>query len=295
MASQPHNASRSQNKPVPELPEVETVCRVMRRVLLNHKIVDVEVVPDTIVFGNTPPEAIVDALKGRTVTEVGRKGKTWWLRTGEPPDVVGHLGMAGWIRETNAPTVRLKEHGNAPLDDEAGRPRFLKLLLQTDEGRGIAFTDGRRLARLRLSPSVETDPKLKELGPDAFDDLPKAQAFGDLFKKRSAPIKALLMDQAILSGVGNWLADECLYHARIAPNRAASSLSPEEYVQLRKKLRYVLETAVEAGADDSKYPTDWMFHHRWGGGKGAAKIGRHEIVREEVGGRTTAWVPALQK
>jgi len=280
---------------MPELPEVETVCRIMRRVLVGHKIKSVEVVPDSIIFGDAPAGAIASALEGRKVRNVGRRGKTWWIETDEAPALVGHLGMSGWIRELGAPTVRLKEHGNAPLDDPEGRPRFLKLLIVTDEDKSIAFTDARRLGRVRLTESVVGDKKLKELGPDALDELPKGDKFAALFNKRSAPIKALLMDQKILSGIGNWVADETLYHARIAPNRAASSLSSDEFSKLRKQILYVLETAVEAGADDKKYPKDWMFHHRWGGGRGALKIGKHEIVREEVGGRTTAWAPALQK
>lgn len=280
---------------MPELPEVETVCRIMRRVLVGHKIVAVEGAPDNLIFGDAPPEALVSALEGRTPKNIGRRGKTWWIEFEDSPALVGHLGMAGWIREIGAPTTRLKEHGNAPLDDKEGRPKFLKLLMTTDEGKSIVFTDGRRLGRLRLTESIENDKGLKKLGPDAMNDLPKGEAFEALFKKRNAPIKALMMDQAILAGIGNWLADEILYHARIAPSRAASSLSSNEFEELRKQIVYVLKTAVEAGADETKYPKDWMFHHRWGGGKGAEKIGKHAIVREEVGGRTTAWVPELQK
>jgi formamidopyrimidine-DNA glycosylase len=280
---------------MPELPEVETVCRLLRRVLVDHKIKAVEAVPDTIVFGDAPPEAIESALVGRTVKAIGRRGKTWWIETDKAPVLVGHLGMAGWVREVGAPTIRLKEHGKAPLDDENGRPRFLKLLITSDEGRKVAFTDGRRLGRVRLTEDAKTDKKLKELGPDALTELPKDDKFDALFKKRSAPIKALLMDQTILSGIGNWVADEALYHARIAPNRAASSLTPAEFKALRKQVLYVLETAVEAGADEHKYPKGWMFHHRWGGGKGVSQIDGKKIVREEVGGRTTAWVPTLQK
>src|SRR3954465_7570465 len=140
---------------MPELPEVETVRRIMRRVLKGHKIVDVEVVPDTIIFGSTPPEAFVEALKGRTVTEIGRKGKYWWIELDHKPWLFGHLGMAGWIRELGASTTRLREHGNAPLDDENGRPRFLKFLLTTDEGKRISFTDARRLGRVWLSEGPE--------------------------------------------------------------------------------------------------------------------------------------------
>src|SRR5437762_3460984 len=126
---------------MPELPEVETVCRVMRRALVGKKIKDVEVVKDTIISGAAPEAAIEKALKGRTVKKIGRRGKTWWIELNQPPILFGHLGMSGWIRELGKDTTRLKEHGNAPLDDENGRPRFLKLLITADDGTRVSFTD----------------------------------------------------------------------------------------------------------------------------------------------------------
>ena len=280
---------------MPELPEVETVCRVMRRALGGKKIKEVEVVKDPIIFGSAPAEAVRQALLGRTVKTVGRKGKTWWIEFDEPPVLFGHLGMSGWIRELGQPSQRLRESGNAPLDDENGRPRFLKLLITAEDGTQVCFTDARRLGRVWLGPSVEKDSKLKKLGPDAMNELPKGAAFKALFVKRHAPIKGILLDQTVLSGVGNWIADEVLYQAKIAPQRAASSLSDSELTKLRKTIAHVLETSVEAGADSDKYPANWMFGNRWGGKRGAEKIGRHKIVRETVAGRTTAWVPAVQK
>jgi formamidopyrimidine-DNA glycosylase len=159
----------------------------------------------------------------------------------------------------------------------------------------VALTDGRRLGRVWLGESPKADPKIAKLGPDAMDALPRGEKLAALFRKRNAPIKAVLMDQHVLSGLGNWLADEVLYQSRIAPQRLASSLSDSELATLRRKIVKVLKTAVEASADSAKYPKNWLFRHRWGGSRGAEKIGRHQIVRDEVGGRTTAWVPALQK
>src|SRR5579862_1685736 len=250
---------------MPELPEVETVRRTMRRVLKGQRIAEVEAVPDNIVMGATPPEAFVEALKGRTVTEIGRKGKYWWIELDEKPWVFGHLGMAGWIRELGAPTTRLREHGNAPLDDENGRPRFLKLLLTADNGKRISFTDGRRLGRLWLGNDPKEDSRVKELGFDCLDELPDAKRLCELLQKRKAPIKAVLLDQSLFAGVGNWIADETLYHARISPKRSADSLSLKEVTNLREALHMVIETAVEAGADSDKYPNDWLFSSRWGG------------------------------
>lgn len=280
---------------MPELPEVEAVCRTMRRVLQGKKIVSAEIAPDEIVLSKIPPEAVQAALVGRTVAAVGRKGKFWWLELDEKPFVFGHLGMSGWVRELGSPGVRLHSHGDAPLDDSDGRPRFLKMLLETEDGGRIAFTDGRRLGRLWLSPGHEEDPQVRRLGPDVYEALPSPDALHDLLRKRKSPIKALLLNQELFAGVGNWIADEVLYHARIAPTRHGATLSLEEVANLHAALRKVLDHAVEVEADYRRFPETWLFHHRWGGSRGTESIDGQPIQRDTVGGRTTAWVPTVQR
>jgi len=281
---------------MPELPEVESVCRLMRNVLQGKRIDRVEVVPDDIVLSGHPAEAVEAALVGRTVTEVGRKGKFFWLRLdGDGPTVFAHLGMSGWIREVGTEGKRLHSHGKAPLNDENGRPRFLKLMIQTKSGEGVAFTDSRRFGRVWLSESPETDRRVKQLGPDAFDELPAIPALEKSLAKRKAPIKAVLLDQKAFAGIGNWIADEVLYQAKIAPKRLASSLDKKEVTALHKAIHHVLALSVKVDADYREFPESWLFHHRWGGGKGADLIEGQEIVRETVGGRTSAWVPSVQK
>ena len=280
---------------MPELPEVESVCRLMRRVIEGKPIRKVEVLPDEIVLSGNPPEAIASALLGRMVTSVGRRGKFWWLcLDGDGPTVFGHLGMSGWIREVGTDGKRLHSHGKAPLVDENGRPRFMKLRIEVDGG-GVAFTDPRRFARLWLGDSPESDPQVARLGPDAYDELPSNADLVKKLSKRKAPIKAVLLDQKAFAGIGNWIADEVLYQAGIAPKRLSSSLEEREVKALRKSILHVLDHAVKVDADYNHFPETWLFEHRWGGGRGAERIGGKEIVRETVAGRTTAWVPEKQK
>lgn len=281
---------------MPELPEVETVCRVMRQALQGRRITEVEVVRDPIVFAHHSPKAIEKALLNRTVRVVGRHGKFFWLTLdGEGPTVFGHLGMSGWVREIGVTGTRLHGHGAAPFDDEQGRPRFLKLGLRTHIGSGIVITDPRRLGRVWLGPSPDRDPRVKRLGRDAFDDLPSPAELRTAFSRRTIPIKAVLLDQGVLAGIGNWIADEVLYQSRIAPKRPAASLSETEVLALRRAIRSVLKRAVEVGANHQRFPQSWLFEHRWGGSRGAEQIAGQRIVREQVGGRTTAWVPTRQK
>jgi formamidopyrimidine-DNA glycosylase len=280
---------------MPELPEVESVRRLLERVLKGHKIVSVEATSDKIVWGPHEPKEVAEVLKGAKVKSAGRKGKFFWLELDRRPWLCGHFGMSGWIREVGGRESRLKEHGNAPLTDEEGRPKFLKLLIEADNGKRIAYTDGRRLGRLWLCDDPLEDKRITKLGPDALLEMPSEKTFFELIHKRNAPIKAVLMDQAMISGVGNWVADEVLYHARIAPKRLGSSIKPAESKKLRQSIIDVLKTAVKVDAAFDRFPENWLFHHRWGGKRGRQQIGGKKIVRETVGGRTTAWVPQLQK
>ncbi|MEQ1823291.1 MAG: DNA-formamidopyrimidine glycosylase family protein [Fimbriimonadaceae bacterium] len=278
---------------MPELPEVESVCRVMRRVLEGKRIAAVEVVPDDIVCRGIG----ADLFAGKLVKNIGRKGKYFWFEFDSPPVVYGHLGMAGWIREVrdDIKETRIREHGNAPLYDEDGRPRFLKLMLTAPDGRKVAMTDGRRLARLWVGDDPATDKKLKQLGPDVFNEPYSAERLQAVLKGRTAPIKASLLDQKLFCGVGNWIADEVLYQARISPKRTGDSLKKADIERLLDSLKEILTITVDCEADKDQLPKSWMFHHRWGGDKGEDEIEGKPIRREQVGGRTTAWVPGLQK
>lgn len=279
---------------MPELPEVETVRRVFDRVLTGKKIVDAEIVEDSIVLKKTPAAVVQQAVLGRTVTGTGRIGKYFWLELDSKPWLFGHLGMAGWVREIGASTIRLREHGQAPMDDAEGRPKFLKMLLTAEDGRQVVMTDGRRLARIWLCSSPGDDAAISKLGPDCYTALPSPSAILQAVSKRSAPIKALLLDQSLFCGVGNWIADEVLFKAGIRPSRFGKELSMADCDRLHGALQKVISLAVEVGADKEQFPSDWLFHYRWGGAKGDELIDGQPIVREQIGGRTTAWVPSRQ-
>lgn len=156
------------------------------------------------------------------------------------------------------------------------------------------MTDARRLGRILLREDPLNEPPIARLGFDALLDLPSYQAFGKMLRTRSATIKALLLDQGFAAGVGNWIADEVLYQARIDPRRRADTLSEAEAKALRRRLKSVLATAVKVNADSARYPRTWLFHARWGRRRGAKTVRGEPIEHITVGGRTTAWVPAVQ-
>jgi formamidopyrimidine-DNA glycosylase len=106
-------------------------------------------------------------------------------------------------------------------------------------------------------------------------------------------LKAVLLDQSLFAGVGNWIADEALYQAGIAPHRPAASLSAAEVARLRARLHAVVRHAVKVGADSERFPRTWLFHRRW---DVRQPPGAPEVIRREtIAGRTAAWVPARQK
>jgi formamidopyrimidine-DNA glycosylase len=264
---------------VPELPEVETVRRLAESALRGRRIASAAVSDDPLVFDGVAPRRVAAALRGRTVTAVRRKGKHFWLELEDGPAVLFHLGMSGWL-ETYA--------GGA-------RPRFWKIEIAPEGGPRVAMTDARRLGRIRLRREPLAEPPLDRLGPDALDELPTASGLGALLRRRTAPVKAVLLDQTVLSGVGNWIADEVLYQAGVDPRRPAASLDGREVGWLRSALASVIRRAVDAGADDARLPRTWLFHYRWGRKKDARTARGERIVHLTVGGRTTAVVPSRQR
>ncbi len=125
--------------------------------------------------------------------------------------------------------------------------------------------------------------------------MPSPSVFGRLLSKRKAPVKAVLLDQGFAAGVGNWIADEVLFQAYIAPGRRACDLSASEVARVRTRLRAIVRKAVEVDADKKRFPKRWLFHRRWGKNADAVTSDGEQIVHETIGGRTTAWVPSRQR
>jgi formamidopyrimidine-DNA glycosylase len=265
---------------MPELPEVESVRRRVERALRGRRILDVRTVPDSIVYDGVSPGQFADALRGRRVKAVRRKGKHLWMELDRRPWPLFHFGMTGWFELYRR---------------EEDRPRFWKFELRMDDGTRLAMPDGRRLGRIRLRYEPGREPPLDGLGFDVLLDPPAEAVLLEVLARRHAPIKAVLLDQGLFAGVGNWIADEVLFHARIRPDRRASGLSPAEVRRLRSRLLSIVNRAVAVDADSDRFPRGWLFHRRWGKNPEARTVGGERIVHHTIGGRTTAWVPSRQR
>ncbi|KAJ3003102.1 UNVERIFIED_CONTAM: hypothetical protein HDU68_005872, partial [Siphonaria sp. JEL0065] len=125
-----------------------------------------------------------------------------------------------------------------------------------------------------------------------------ADEFDDLIRKRAIPVKAFLLDQSVLAGVGNLYADEILYQAKIHPSQYTQTLTDVEITQVYNAVVDVMETACNVNADSSQFPDTWLFHHRYNGKKKSKKAPTLPdgslIEFETVGGRTSAFVPSQQ-
>lgn len=163
-------------------------------------------------------------------------------------------------------------------------PKYTKFVLKFKSGVELAFTDPRRLSRIRLvEGDVRKQPPVSELGFDPSHNLPELETFTELIVKRNMPIKALLLDQSFSAGVGNWVADEVsflseesgpdcvshlwtcfqvLYQARVHPAQNTQTLTSEELSNLHEKLGSVVREAIELNADSTLFPEDWLFHYR---------------------------------
>lgn len=289
---------------MPELAEVEAVRKQIQKRMKGHKIKEVVTdQKDRWLYAFARPTDVAKALNGRTVTGTGRKGKYFWLELDRKPWPLFHLGMSGNIALLD-PKSKSSGHekvwGGAKLWSEKDRDLrerlwFARLILKCDQGFEMAFIDPRRFGRMWLTEDPWSHSRIQALGFDPLIDFPTAKALGEKLSRRKKAIKAVLLDQALFAGIGNWLADEILYQARLSPHHLASNLTPKQISALHRAVLSVVQKAVAVDADYERFPKSWLFHERWGKKKNA-KTSRGLLIRhEEIGGRTTAWVPGYQK
>jgi formamidopyrimidine-DNA glycosylase len=249
---------------VPELPEVERSRAAIAARALHRTIAAVD---DTDAYVCRPhaPGEIADALVGRQLVSAHRRGKAMWCETSGDGPVLGlHLGMAGRIVVDAAPAPR----------------NWDRFTITFEDGGMLALRDKRRLGRARL------EPDLALVGPDAAEV--GRERFAKLVGRGTAPVKARLMDQGVVAGVGNLLADETLWRARLDPRRPAGALDAEELRRLWRELRAATRSAVRRGG----VHTGTVIPQRRRDGH-CPRCGA-PMARGTVGGRTTYWCPDEQ-
>ncbi|XP_068641130.1 formamidopyrimidine-DNA glycosylase isoform X2 [Aristolochia californica] len=277
---------------MPELPEVEAARKAIEEHCVGKKVKRAMVADDPkVIVGGVSPSAFEAALVGKTILSARRKGKNLWLELDSPPFPSFQFGMAGAVHIKG---VAVTKYRRAVVNDTDEWPsKYSKAFVELDDGLEFSFTDKRRFARVRLLEDPKSAPPISELGPDALLEPMHVLEFVESLGKKKLAIKTLLLDQSFIAGIGNWIADEVLYQAKIHPLQIASSLSRDECESLHRCIKEVVQFAVEVNADSSRFPIGWLFHFRWG--KKSGKVDGKKIEFISAGGRTSAFVPELQK
>jgi formamidopyrimidine-DNA glycosylase len=262
---------------MPELPEVERYRRLAHDAALGRVVAGVDAHDAWILKGGTGAAELTDALVGRSLAAARRRGKLLLLDTTGPGPVLGlRFGMTGRLLVDGAPGVDALRYAPTGL----GR-RWDRFGLDFADGGHLRLQDPRRLG------GVQLDPDEDRLGPDALSIAP-AQLAAALAGSR-VPLKARLLDQRRVAGIGNLIADEILWRAGLSPLRPAGELSPAEVRRLHRHLRSGLAALIERGGAH----TGDLGPHRRPGGR-CPRDGT-ELRRTTIGGRSSWWCPAHQR
>lgn len=218
---------------MPELPEVETVRRGLAKVWEGRRFARVTTYRADL---RQPfPEGFAQVLTGACVLRMDRRAKYLLVHLSGDWVLIIHLGMSG--------RMVISEESGQPLGPHD------HVVFVTDEGIRVTFTDPRRFGLMTLAREEELDghPLLAQLGPEPFDPAFDAACLGRALAGRAAPIKAVLLDQKTVAGLGNIYVCESLFRAGIHPERAARDVAPAKVAVLHAAIREVLTEAIAAG------------------------------------------------
>ena len=273
---------------MPELPEVETVRRQITPVLVGARIAQATIFDPRLVRPFAP-DLVAAEIEGERVTVVDRRGKYLIVRFESGRTLLVHLRMTGSFRTTAA--------GEA-LDEDPHRRAVLKL----DNGSDIAYRDVRRFGTWELFEPGELEAHLAgKLGPEPLGSL-AARVLAQRLSVRRTSVKAALLDQRTIAGLGNIYVDEALWHARLHPLRPARDLGTNDVERLHRAVRKVLRLGIERqGASLRDYSTpsgeaggmQHEFHAYGRGGDPCDRCGT-PIAKTRVAGRGTWYCPQCQ-
>jgi formamidopyrimidine-DNA glycosylase len=265
---------------MPELPEVEHSRRVWD-VGLGQKILKVLVPhPNVRDFRGTEVRALPNLLAGQVFSSSQVNGK----------QIVFRFGSAGslWLG------IHLGMSGRLTVDSASVEPRKHDHLILRQAKRSLVFSDQRQFGRVLLYQGIEAPDWWTRLAPSILSDQFTVKAVSNfLLRRRGTTLKAVLQMQERFPGVGNWMADEILWRARLNPATKAGELEPAAAANLWRTVRRVTRLAIACIQEDWDYPATWLFRHRWVDG-GKCPRCHSTLSRATIGGRTTCWCPQCQ-
>ncbi len=265
---------------MPELAEVEYF-RKRWDAGLGQRVVAVRVHSEKRIFRGTDVRLLGRRLVRQKLLRSFARGKQMLFQFSGNNWLGIHLGMSGRLRVEPA-GFKPDKHDHLVLEQER----------QT-----LIFRDPRQFGRVRFHHGKNPPPWWEAIGPEIHSPGFSRRRFEQFVRRHGrAPIKAVLLLQEGFPGIGNWMADEILWRARIAPSRKAADLSEEKLGALWRSARFVSRASLGTiGRDNSDPPRGWLLHERW---KAGGKCPRHRTTRlrrAPIGGRTTAWCPRCQR
>ena len=218
---------------MPELPEVETVCRGLARQLEGRRFTRIEVRRPDLRF--PLPANFAARLEGRRVERITRRGKYMIVELDDAGVLLGHLGMSGRMVTGQGPPPAPGPHDH--------------LLFQLDDAGWVQYSDARRFGFMDLTTlgDLSRHPRLADMGPEPLDNAFDGAVLGAALKGKQTPIKAALLDQRVVAGLGNIYVCEALFRAGLSPRRKAATVAGGRADRLALAIRDVLNDAIAAG------------------------------------------------
>lgn len=274
---------------MPELPEVETTMRGLSAIITGHRFARVEARRPDLRFP-LPPE-FAGRMTGQKVLRIDRRAKYMLARFDSGLTWLTHLGMSGRMLVGQGPAPAPAKHDH--------------IIIETDAGGHVVYQDARRFGFMDLFPTADeaNHPRLKSLGMEPLSGLTPAKLKAMLLGKRPS-IKAALLDQRLIAGLGNIYVCEALFRARVLPDREAGALKQAELKRLAAAIPEVLKEAIAAGGSslrDYRQPSGELgyFKASWGvygrEGEDCMTCGKSHIRRIVQSGRSSFYCPTCQR
>ena len=278
---------------MPELPEVETIRRDLEREVAGKKIKGVEVHGLRSIRRHGTKKKFIDALDGRKINSVGRKGKYLQLKLDDGKVLVIHLGMSGQLLRAKSAREKMPKHTH--------------VVIVFTQGGQLRYVDPRTFGELFVAAPEDIDkevPELAHLGIDPLEDAMSWAVFGRMLQAKRTKLKPLLMDQKFVAGIGNIYSDEILWTAGLRHDRASDSLTSQEVRRLYRAMVETLQDAIKhrgSSLADEQYRDlfgktgEYQSQHKVYDREGqACPRCRSTVARLKVGGRSSFYCPQCQ-
>jgi formamidopyrimidine-DNA glycosylase len=266
---------------MPELPDVEIFKRVLDRRARGREVARVGVLDPDSLEGATGA-ALQRRVKGKRLSSSSRHGKVLFAGFEEAAVLAMHFGTNGSLQD---------------VPSGAKEPASTRILFEFTDGSRLAYVNPRRIGHVCMTDGAGSFVAQEHLGPDALDPAFDETALSHLLANRRQAIKAVLMDQTRIAGIGNIYADEILFQARLNPGTVAGTLDAAARHRLFGAIRHVLQTAIDSGAGAESFtdrlPKGFLLPERHAGGH-CPRCGTNLVI-DKRGGRTSYHCPQCQR